>query len=94
MDSTSSYLTPEDIEVAVKNGIRKDLVIRRFYFYGWEKEKALNQPYNHKSENQELIDLAKSNGIRWKTFYARVTRGWDPLKAATTGLTKKGIAHK
>lgn len=94
MDKAAAYLTPEDIEIAVKNGIREDLVKRRFYDYGWTKEKALNHPYNNLSERQEMIDLAKSNGIRWRTFYHRVSRGWDPLKAATTELKKKGIAHK
>lgn len=95
IDKAAAYLTPEDIEIALKNGIREDLVKRRFYFYGWTKEKAINHPYKNLSENQAMIDLAKSNGIRWRTYYHRITKGgWDPLKAATTKLSKRGIPHE
>jgi hypothetical protein len=43
---------------------------------------------------QELIDKARTNGIRQDTLYHRITRGWDLEKATTLPLIKTGRRSK
>jgi uncharacterized protein YjcR len=134
------YVTPEEYEIAQKNGISPGRVNDRIRNYGWSKKDAITippmkmKPFNEKyvklaesngisrdtfrlrvrhygmSEYEaatkplqdrkkqanimqkkrkkypdELLELAKKNGIKYTTFIARINRlRWDPLKAATT----------
>ncbi|ARW39034.1 hypothetical protein BUN12_2332 [Bacillus amyloliquefaciens] len=44
-------------------------------------------PYGkYRRHSPELIALAESNGIKYKTYAFRVSAGWDPYEAAVTPL--------
>jgi hypothetical protein len=91
------YVTPEEYSQAAANGISAktlDVRIRRF---GWDKQRAIAEPLRQKRSIAEplrqkrsiaeWLRLAKQNGIKESTFYARINKsGWDLERAATTPL--------
>jgi hypothetical protein len=79
----TSYLSPEDYEIARKNGIPKKMAYHRFYFQNWSKERAITEIHRLKKWSN-LFDQYKEIAIvSEKTFKSRVLRGWHPQKAAT-----------
>lgn len=85
------YLTPEDYELAEKNGISRDLAYRRFYENCWEKERAITQPKRGTTSVwKQWREIAEANGIRESTFYSRLNIGLNPEEAATKELSKNG----
>lgn len=89
----NTYLSPEDYEMALANGVHREMAYRRFYKEGWTKEKTINWPPYQTSERQELLDLAKEHHVKYSTLYHRIRRGWNPIKAATTKPQKRSY-HK
>lgn len=83
------YITPEEYNIAEKNGISKSTLYRRVYYYGWEKERAINtKPIINK--RCEWSKLAWKNGISHAAYYSRVNKlGWSRQKAATTPIQKR-----
>lgn len=83
------YITPEEYELALKNGISKSTLEARIRKYGWSKYKALNNPVK-KSNLEYWYKLAKSNGICKGTFMDRVYRlKWSLIKSASTPVMIK-----
>lgn len=75
------YITPEEYDIAEKNGISKKLLERRIRTYGWDRERALTEPPG--SKYGKWIEIAEKNGIKRQTFYVRVNEGMTPEEAAT-----------
>ena len=79
-----SYVTPEEYEVAKKNGISSKLVYSRVYQLGWDKKRAITEPPQPRNQHAKYLELAKKNGIHKQTYYSRVRLlGWNKEKAAT-----------
>ncbi|WP_338630441.1 hypothetical protein [Clostridium baratii] len=90
----------EWIEVSRRNGIN-DATFRYRVRKGWTLEKAATEPVMTKEEirrrahekwrryPKEVLKLAESNGIYYRTFAYRVKRlGWTMSKAATVPVMK------
>jgi len=85
------------VKLAESNGISRDTFRLRVRHYGMSEYEAATKPLQDRKKQanimqkkrkkypDELLELAKKNGIKYTTFIARINRlRWDPLKAATT----------
>lgn len=80
----SYYITPEEYEIAERNGINKNALEKRVRVYYWDKERAISEPLQKRSNYGEWPKIAKQNGIPDSTFKSRIhDLGWSPEKAAT-----------
>lgn len=83
------YITPEEYEVAEKNGIDAHNLERRIRLLGWSKEKAINTPLRELNDRSYWVEVARKNGIKYQTFMNRVNNlGWDEERAATAPPNK------
>ncbi|MDP4158401.1 MAG: hypothetical protein Q8911_01375 [Bacillota bacterium] len=85
----SYYITPEQYEIAAKNGIRANTLNTRVRSYGWSIERAISQPIQKHYVWGELLKVANKNGIGYKTFYTRIKRGMTPQEAASIPVKTK-----
>ncbi|MGG1339908.1 nucleoside permease [Bacillus toyonensis] len=89
------WLTEEERERAVANGISKKTLYYRLYRSDkWELEEALTAPpgtvrHSYKGKYTELIELAAEKGIDKGTFYNRLNGGWSCYDAATKPVKRK-----
>jgi hypothetical protein len=85
------YITPEEYEIAEKNGIsRKNLEDRVWTLY-WNKQKAITVPVMQRNPTpwREWKEVCEKNGISYGTFMSRIKNsGLDPEVAATKPLDK------
>jgi hypothetical protein len=85
-------ITSQHIEIAKKNGIKKDTVRKRVFSYGWTVQDAITIPVDKKSKAEksseflEFCELAIKNNIHPATFESRVKRGWTLEDAATNEI--------
>src|SRR5699024_10987862 len=77
------YITPEDYERALKNGVSKSTLERRVYHQLWDKKRAINTPIRKFDKDCKYVKQAKENGIKYGTYWERVNRGWSRQKAST-----------
>ena len=78
------YITPEEYEIARKNGISKERVDYRVRMQGWDVEKAITTPLRKRSPWKKWEKIALQNGIDYKCFMQRINKlGWSPERAAT-----------
>ena len=83
------YLTPKDIETAIRNGISEERVKARFYRLGWTTERAITEPVfkaKHMWAKYKDVSVVSQN-----TFYQRIQKGMSPEKAALTSKTPNGV---
>lgn len=90
------YITPEEYEEARKNGINKNTLDSRIRIMCWNKSRAITEKPHKKSNRfpKNIIDLANSNGICYRTLLDRVNRmGLSMEDAATIPLkdSKKNL---
>jgi len=79
------YLTPEDFEIAEKNGISYQTAHRRVYMYNWSIERAITQPVQKINRRYDGWKDWKHKALVSKsTFVKRVNMGWGERKAAMT----------
>lgn len=88
------YLTDEDYQIAEQNGIDGVNLYRRFYIYGWSKQRAVNTPIRT-AQRKELLKrwgaVLTITKVDTERFVRRVTKeGWKPLDAATTVTGRRG----
>ena len=77
------YLTDEDLEVAVQNGLNVQTVKDRVYRYGWEINRAITQKVKKRSENCTNWNEWKDKSVVCKnTFISRLKKGWTHEEAA------------
>lgn len=82
------FITDEEYEIGLKNGLTKHLVYMRVYVNNWDIEKAITTPpmpleERSRKHPKEYTDLAIKNGIPLITFYSRIKRGWTYEEAST-----------
>lgn len=82
------YITPAEYEEAEKNGICRSTLEKRIRWRGWDKRRALTQPPDW-TPHKDWAEVAAENGIKYKTYIARVYRGMSEEQAAT----KPVISH-
>ncbi|MEC2958722.1 hypothetical protein P9Z77_02700 [Bacillus cereus] len=82
-DPYDYYITPEEYEIAEKNGVCASTLRSRIYDLCWSKERAINTPPIKNHLWREVKDVALSNGIAMKTFEKRIKLGWDFERAIT-----------
>lgn len=75
------YITPDQYDTALTNGITAHLLNYRVRAGGWGIEKATTIPPREQKYKHWLV-IAKQNGICNQTFYGRVRKGMDPEQAA------------
>lgn len=80
----SLYITPEEYEIAEKNGIPRKNLNRRVRFLYWDKQRAITEPLQKSGHRKKYADIAKKNGISYDNFIQRVNKsGWTEEEAAT-----------
>lgn len=78
------YITPEDYEIAKRNGICRRLLDARIRELGWDKETAITKKPKYNKELKKYIQIAKLNGIKEATFLTRVRKlKWEVERACT-----------
>lgn len=82
------YITPDEYDTALKNGISKQTLEERVRTLAWDKETAITKEVSkHKKIDKNIIELAEQNGICYRTLLYRITGlGLDPIIAATKPL--------
>lgn len=96
--------------IAEQNGIKYGTFINRINVGGWSEKRAATEPTVKAAEagkragkskkytklTDEVVELAKSNGIGYNTLQSRVyTRKWDVLRAATEPVkTRNECMHE
>lgn len=88
------YLSDEDIKRAKENGIYKDLLYKRFYNNGWDKERAITEPKHIKMGRKRRYEdkwykQAESNGISMQTMHKRIGLGWSLQEAVSIPIGQK-----
>jgi hypothetical protein len=84
------YITPEEYQVAEKNGISRQLLDIRVRGLAWDKEKAISTLPHEKNPIKDWVEIAEMNGICYSTLRYRMNRlKWNPERAATQPLQDK-----
>lgn len=92
-------------KIAERNGIKMRTFYSRINTFGWDIERAATQPLQNKQEqvkrarearrvySPEIVELAKRNGISYRTFISRVAQsGWTMEEAATRPIMARSEA--
>ena len=82
------YITPKDFEIATKNGIKKDTVIRRVVRNNWSIEEAITTPSQRYDLPKDILEEAKKLGLERQRVITRIKAGWSIEEACRT--LKKG----
>ena len=85
MESKDYYVTPDEYDIAKKNGIPYRIVNARIRSSGWSKQRAITEPVLKRDRglNEEYVKKAKLNGISRDVFAYRVSHGYTNEEAAT-----------
>lgn len=84
--SYSYYITPENFNTALANGICENTLIKRVRTHGWDIERAITTK-PERGKWSKWIEIAKGNGISPSVFYTRITRDrMSPEVAATASV--------
>jgi len=85
------YITPNDYELALKNGISNSTLTFRVRKYAWDIEKACTKPVKKKKiVSNEIRAILIKNNISLNAYKMRLTIGWSLERALnTTTMTRK-----
>jgi hypothetical protein len=90
-------ITPEEYAIAKKNGIPKGYVDKRIEG-GWSKERAITEKVKRTGKRRkyplEIMLLAESNGIDYRTFYYRVNKEKDPFTLEEAATIPVGMGQR
>lgn len=85
MEVYDFYITPEEYEIAKKNGVCKITLEGRIRYLGWDKQRAIyTKPLVFNKLDKSWIKIAKENGICYSTFKYRVNVLEWPVEIAAT----------
>ena len=84
------YITPEDYEVAKRNGIKRDTVNQRVRRFGWDIDRAITVKPRRVDIPKDLLKKAKEIGIQRYTIINRIRDGWSMEEACTTEVGNVG----
>ena len=82
------YITPQDFEIAARNGIKKPTVIRRVERNNWSVEDAITTPSQRYDLPKHLLEEASKLGLDRQLVINRIKVGWSVEDACRT--LKKG----
>jgi len=86
----SFYITPQQYNIALENGISERLATERVRTNGWTVEKAITQPSRKSRKYGPWLEVAKENNVTLCVFYSRVSRqGMTMEEAATTPIMQR-----
>ena len=89
------YITPEEYEIALRNGISNYTLERRIRLYGWSKERALSEPSQKHNNRDKWLKIALKNGIKRSTFLGRINKyGWSEERAATILVIETSVKNR
>jgi hypothetical protein len=77
------YITPNDYDIAEKNGLSKQLVYQRVYDYSWDVQDAITIPKRIRKNHGNWVKVALENGLSRSSFYGRLAEGMTAEEAAT-----------
>lgn len=88
------YITPEDYEIAEKNGLNRHLVNQRVYSYGYDIDSAITVPYGGRHRWGQVLtkedkETAEKNGLGVKTVYNRLRSGMSKDDAITKPIISR-----
>ncbi|MEN2464934.1 hypothetical protein [Ornithinibacillus sp. JPR2-1] len=81
------YITPEQYDIAAKNGIPRERVNGRVRKEKWPIERAITEPI--RNYDSKWVRQAEENGIPAGLFYKRVSLGWSKERASTQKIRRK-----
>jgi len=77
------YLTPQDYELAEKNGIGYHTLNSRVQKHGWDIQRAITQPVQKRNKEGKRWNEWKDKAVVGKsTYLSRVNKGWTFEEAA------------
>jgi hypothetical protein len=86
------YITPDEYEEALCNGISNDCLTSRIRKLALEKQRVINTPQQKRVNRSNLTAIAKANGISYSSLLARLGYGWDEHRASTKPIRdEKGL---
>jgi hypothetical protein len=89
------YITPDEYEAAMANGVGPKLLEIRVRRLAWNKERAIQTPPHEKKSLKDWVEMAENNGICYSTLRYRINRlGWEPERAATQPLQDRSRMAK
>lgn len=89
------YITPEEYEQAASIGVDNQTLDRRIRELGWNKERAMTTPIRPLNKGRaHWRQVAEKNGISFRAFHSRISRGWTDEEAATRPLQTPEEAKK
>ena len=89
------YLTDADLEIAVSNGLNPQTVKDRVRKYGWDIDRAINQPTVKRSKEGSRWNEWKDKSVVCKnTFISRLKKGWTHEEAAYKPAMSQSEASK
>ena len=78
------YITPGDYIEAENNGICRDTLETRVRKLGWSVKRAKTEKVRKRHKvSEELLEIAKKNGIGQYTISDRLRNGWSVEEACT-----------
>ena len=87
-------ITNSHYNIALSNGISKQLLKLRVNVLKWSLNKAITEPVREQN-TKAWLNIARKNGIKKKTFYSRIySLGWDAEKSATYPVNRKTVKDK
>ena len=77
------YITPEEYEIAERNGVCASTLNRRIRDLGWEKDIAITTPVPMRDKYgwNKVKEIALQNGIPRHAYCDRIKRGWSLIDA-------------
>ncbi|WP_283746295.1 MULTISPECIES: hypothetical protein [Bacillus cereus group] len=77
------YITPEEYEIAERNGINRKVLNERVRNLKWDKTIAMTKPVRKSKSTgwRQVKEIALKNGICRQTYYARRKKGWKLIDA-------------
>ena len=84
------YITPEDYELAEKNGISNKLLYHRVRMLGWDIDRAVKTKKKGEEYSAEAYRKAYKIGVCRNTVLERIRSGWNVEKAFSTPLKNSG----
>src|SRR5690606_11362775 len=80
------YVTPEEYAAAAAIGISPATLDQRIRQYGWDKQRAITTPPRKRTDHSRWWPVMEKHGIPQEVYLNRISRGWDPERAATEPL--------
>ena len=81
------YITPEEYEIAEKNGICKHTLDYRIREAAWDKKRAITEQIKG-DKYKKYYEIARKNGIKENTFRKRLSYGMSLEEASTKPVDK------